>query len=52
MNLYRNNGVDCMINNNLNTSDEFLELFGTIPPLLTFDEAMYDIDLSVIASSL
>jgi hypothetical protein len=41
-----------MISNVLDTAEEFLEIFGNIPPLLTFDEAMYDIDLSLILSSI
>ncbi len=40
-----------MNNHELDISEEFLEMFGNIPPLLKFDEAMYDIDLSVILSS-
>jgi hypothetical protein len=33
-------------------SDELLEIFGTIPEPLTFDESMYDFDLSLILSSI
>jgi hypothetical protein len=38
-----------MISNVL--TEKFLEIFGDIPPLLVFDEAMYDIDLSLILTS-
>lgn len=41
-----------MISNVLSMTDEFLDIFGNIPPLLMFDEAMYDIDLSLILSSI
>lgn len=41
-----------MTDNVLDTTEEFLEIFGDIPTLLTFNEGLYDIDLSLILSSI
>lgn len=38
--------------NNDNLLESLLEFFGEIPDILTFDETLYDTDLSYILSSI
>lgn len=40
------------MNNDLNFSQEILEVFGSIPEPISFDETLYNLDLSLIISSI